>query len=177
MNRQNYRLLVWLVIILLVLNISALGTILWFRYTMPPPKTKCQVEQPEQHRKMHDAFIREELKFDETQMKQFTVLRDKHFSEIKEIKGDIEKTRKLQFKAVQEKNSDQNFLDSLSNRIGALHQQWAVSSTEFLQKASSLCNDEQRPRFFTLLEQSRRDSLQWPGHHQRSGKRDCRVNP
>lgn len=177
MNRQNYRLLVWLVIILLMLNISALGTILWFRYTMPPPETKCQVGKPGQHRKMHDAFIREELKFDETQMKQFTALRDKHFGEIKEIKGDIENTRKLQFKAVQEGSADQSYLDSLSTRIGFLHQQWAVSSTTFLQKTAAVCNDEQRPRFFTMLEKSRRDSLQWPGHHQRGGKRDCRVNP
>ncbi|HRZ42016.1 MAG TPA: hypothetical protein P5228_04865 [Bacteroidales bacterium] len=176
MNRQNYRLLVWLVIILLVLNVSALGTILWFRHTLPsPPETRCRAENQGQHNRLHDAFIKEELQFDEAQMKQFIVLRDKHFSEIKEIREDIEATRKLQFMAVQEKNADPNYLDSLSSRIGLLHQKWSVSSTEFLQKASAVCNDEQRLRFFTFMEQSRKDSLQWPGHHRRGGKKECRI--
>jgi hypothetical protein len=171
MNRQNYKVLVWLVIILLILNISTLGTILWFRIqnNNRPYKT-CQAGDKVQKMKMHDAFVKEELGFNEDQMKKFTVLRDKHIREIELIKGEIEKTRKLQFESIRDTSAGPAFIDSLNRKIGELHMVWARNSTEFLRQSGSFCTPDQRVRMFDMLERSRKDNLQWPDHK-------CRQKP
>lgn len=157
-NRKQFRLLVWLVIILLALNLSAIGTILWMRFTGPIPGREpgeCSYPLKKKHFRMHDEIIKNEVGFDEKQLESFRQLREKHFTEIREITSDIEKTRELQFKTIRDNNADPDFTDSLSKRTGDLHHKWAVSSARFLNAAKDLCTPEQHEKLFRYLEKSR----------------------
>ncbi|MFO7722416.1 MAG: hypothetical protein R6V49_04245, partial [Bacteroidales bacterium] len=96
MNTKHYKILVWLVLVLLVLNISALGTILWFRFAQKPPIRDVPVKDQSCFR-MHDDFIREEIGLNDAQMNRFVALRDKHFEEIRGISEQVRSTRMYQF--------------------------------------------------------------------------------
>jgi Spy/CpxP family protein refolding chaperone len=156
MNTKHYKILVWLVLVLLVLNIAALGTILWFRFMPKPPL----IDQPKKERscfRMHDEFIKESIGLDGAQLEQFIAIRDKHFKEISEISEEVRNTRKYQFTLLKKGNPDPVILDSLHNQFGDLHQQWSESSSRFLMDAGAICSAEQREKLFDMLEKSRKD--------------------
>lgn len=173
MNRQNYKILVWLVIALLILNISALGAILWFRYYTPPlPGKPYSIKKEQPGMRFHDSFIREEVGLDDDQLQKFTELRDLHLKEIKEISAEIEKTRQFQLETIRQDDTDTEVLDSLNKRMGKLHYSWSVSSGDFLLKVKSICTEEQREKMFSMLERSRKHQL--CGHNKYSGKSKIR---
>jgi Spy/CpxP family protein refolding chaperone len=156
MNQKNYKILVWLVLILLVLNISALGTFLWFHFAQKPPQVENLRNQKNCFR-MHEDFIREGVGLNEEQLTQFIAIRDKHFEEIKIISEEVQNTRKYQFQQVRKGGVPVATIDSLNQRIGELHSQWAESSTRFLIGTSELCTPEQRDKMFDLFEKSRKE--------------------
>ncbi len=174
MNQRHYKILVWLVIIMLILNISALGTILWFRFFTPPPAecTYLPRNRPD-HFHLHDEFIRKEMGLDGNQLRQFSSLRDKHLQDIRTLATDIEAARKELFKEVQKENPDQAVLDSFSIRIGNLHTAWSRSSVAFMMEAKGVCNPDQQAKMFKMLERSRKQHLYKAGRMQQGR----RCNP
>ncbi len=170
-NTKQFRLLVWLVIILLALNVSAVATILWMRFSAQKPgpeKTEFILKTKKRHFRLHDEMIKNEVGLNDRQIEAFRQLRDKHFSEIRDITTDIDKTRELQFISIRDKNADPEFIDSLSKRTGELHYQWSVSSSIFLNDVKDLCTPEQKEKLFNLLEKSRMK------HGYKSGRIKCR---
>jgi len=160
MNKQSYKILVWLVVALLILNLSALGAMLWFRNSPPPPPKKpYSMNQDKPGMRFHDTYISEEVGFNDQQLEQFKELRNYHLEDIKRISDEIEKTKQLQFKAVRQDNTDATLLDSLNKRMGELHYLWSRSSGDFLLKVKSICTEEQRDKMFTMLERSRKHQL------------------
>jgi len=156
MNTKHYKILVWLVLVLLVLNISALGTILWFRFAQKPPMRDAPMKEKSCFR-MHDDFIREEIGLNDAQMDQFVAIRDKHFAEIRKISEEVRNTRKYQFHQLRNIDNDKSAVDSLNGRIGELHRLWSESSARFLTDAGAICSPEQRDKMFDMLEKSRKE--------------------
>jgi len=155
-NKKQFNLLVWLVIVLLVLNVSALGTILWLRSNpINPSFAECNV--PRKYKKhsfrMHDQKLREQVGFDDEQMEAFASLRETHFGEIREITRDIRETRKHHFDAIRSEVPEPGLLDSLNQRTGVLHRTWSESTTRFLLAARDICQPEQRETLFRVLQE------------------------
>jgi hypothetical protein len=178
-NKRHFNILVWLVIALLALNLSALGTFLWFRFGDTPPMNQrdCRQKSGKQHFGMHDAYIRNEIGFDSVQMKEFARIREIHFTEIKTVNQSIRKTRKLQFEMLKQPQPNSVTLDSLSRQIGLLHHQWAMSSTDFILKTRELCTPVQQEKLFLMLEKGRNDEVFKARHHFRHRKGDSCTRP
>lgn len=179
MNKQNYKLLVWLVIILGILNLTALGTFLWLR--LSTPEIAGCTYSPKQHQhQMHkfDVLMRDELGFDDAQFQKFSAIRNQHFEKIKEIKVELEKVRKEQFALLRQENVNQVMLDSLNNRIGTLHQSWAQQSINFLQETQLICTPSQKTRMLDLMEQGKMNPMKRKGKHLNHEKgASCRMDP
>jgi len=178
-NTRQFRILVWLVLVLLVLNVSALITIMWMRHN-PPPLQMHDTECPKIHGKhlfkKHDALMQEEAGLNDAQMKAIRALRKTHFAEIRQINAEIRQTREYQFEQLRQGNPGQAQIDSISARIGALHQQWSLSSAQFLTGIGNLCTPDQREKVFDALKKSRKhhqmpDEKTW--HHEGSRKQPC----
>jgi hypothetical protein len=170
-NKKQFNILVWLVIVLLVLNVSALGTILWFRSNpINPSFSECNV--PRKYKKhsfrMHDQKLREQVGFDDEQMEAFAALRESHFGEIREITRDIQNTRKHHFDAIRAETPEPQLLDSLNKRTGDLHRLWSESATLFLLAASDICEPEQRETLFTVLQEGHK--RHFSSHHRPKGR-------
>lgn len=158
-NRKQFRVLVWLVIGLLVLNVSALATIFLMRQNPPVPpmmEDECPKARGRHFFRMHDEMMQKEAGLNEQQMEVFRSLRNSHFGEIKKINREINQSREWQFEQLRVRNLTHVELDSISRRIGQLHQQWAISSATFLTEVGELCSPEQRDRVFDLLKKSRK---------------------
>jgi len=182
LNKKQFRILVWMVIALLALNISAIGTILWLRINQP--KASFTVCDAPRHYKKHsfakyDERIKEEVGFDEKQMDDFRELRENHFQEIREINRELKETRLAHFQLIQQGDDNNDLLDSLNRRVGELHERWSGSATGFLLGARQICNPEQVSDLFRVIMESRRDHHKRPGHpaadryHHRHPKRNC----
>lgn len=178
-NKRHFNILVWLVIALLALNLSALGTFLWYRFGDAPPMNQrdCRQQSGKQHFGMHDAYIRNEIGFDSVQLKEFALIREAHFNEIKSVNQSIRNTRKLQFKILKQPQPSSVTLDSLSRQIGLLHQQWAMSSTDFILKTRELCTPEQQEKLFLMLEKGRKDEVFNARRHFRHRKSEACNRP
>ncbi len=176
LNRKQFRILVWMVIALLALNISALGTIVWLRVNQPKASfTVC--DAPGKYKKhsfrMYDQRISEEVGFDEEQLEQFRSLRETHFQEIREINRKLKETRAVHFQLIHKGEDNSHLLDSLNKRVGELHHQWSGSATKFLLGARQICTPDQIPGLFRVIMESRRD--RHSGHrHSKSGRHHSR---
>lgn len=168
MNTKTYKRLIWLVIILLILNISTLGTIAYFRFFSPnyPASYQPRIGCKDSH-KMHDVYFREKVGYTTAQMDQFRKIRDQHYEEIQDIRTVIGKNRQFFFKELEQENPNLKIIDSLNRNVGDLHYKWAGSSTNFLTEAGNICTKEQRTEFYQLMQKN---------SHEGSGKEDRRKD-
>ncbi len=156
LSKRQFNLLVYLMVALLVLNLSAIGTLLWLRSKPATPTFKeCTVsDKYKRHSfRKYDEKIQERVGFDEAQMEAFRALRAAHFEEIRSITREIHQTRQLHFATIRKAPPEVRKLDSLNNRVGVLHQQWSESTTRFLMDAVEISTPEQREALFDLLEE------------------------
>lgn len=160
MNPKQNKILVWMVITLLIVNLSVLGTLIWMRFFTSTPVTESvlsrKYDKHKKHFRFHDNYMKEKIGFNDDQMEMFVSLRAEHFEKIKALKAEIDSTRSLQFYAIQNDMIEKEYLDSLIYRIGLLHRKWAKLSTDFMLNAKEICTPEQEQKFFKMLKNSRR---------------------
>lgn len=179
---QN-RLLIWLVIFLLVLNISAISSIIFHRVREPDNVSlPFRPPGPDEERIPGDGrFLRDFLELDRRQYEQFRMNRHAFQTKAWSITEELRK-KKIEFlEELDKKDPDPGRIEQISEEIGQLHKALRLETGEYYLELKTICNDEQQQKLHHFFMQSlgRHDMINGPargrGMHQRM-KRNNRIN-
>lgn len=143
-KKLKKQLLIVTIIILLVINISALITIF---YNSKVSERKLQqaeiLRQERQINGMHH-FFRDQLKLSEEQFSEFKAINDNRIKISRNISHKLHNNRILILEEVAKVNPDLKELDRIAKEIGQLHYELKENTINQFMEMKSICNAEQQ---------------------------------
>ena len=204
MNKLTKKqLLVGGLILLFVINIAALGTIIYQNqqyntrqdFREEPERSWRDSRREKRYDKhMHkdrddrshqrrgnrfDHYIKDELNFSESQFDKFIELRVGNKDKQHAIVEKLAKKRKEMMKELSRSNPDTTKLKQIAEEIGSLHKELKNKTIEHFMEVKQICNPSQKEKFNDLIRrmeehhEPRYSPGSRPGPHPQS-KRDCR---
>jgi Spy/CpxP family protein refolding chaperone len=155
------RLLIGTIIILIVINISALSTIAYNKYSQ-----KRNIEQRDYNRQdrkeknikgsknYHSRvkyFVKKELELSDKQFEQYSNLKDANMEKTHQIMQEIGKKKKLIFKEFCKENQDTLALIQLTEDIGKLHVKMQKETLRHFNAIEEMLSPEQIIKFKKML--------------------------
>jgi len=178
MNKLTKKqLLIGGLILLFVINIAALGTIIYqnqkykattdeTEYTERPwhndDKRKREKEYSHKGRRdefrekrrgnRFDHFIKDELNFNEEQFSKFLDLREKNKEEQHSIVRKLSQKREEMMKELSAQNPDTTKLKQIAKEIGTLHEELKKGTIKHFIRVKAICNPSQKEVFNELIQ-------------------------
>lgn len=142
-TKTKKTLLISTIILLIVINVSALATI----YYNSKIRTKKLAEmnnlkEEVQIRGMH-RFIREELKLSDEQFSQFKEITITNMRKSHEIALELNEKRLDMMNEIAKVNPNMKTLDNIANDIGSLHYELKKTTINHFLELKEICNDDQ----------------------------------
>ncbi|MBN2541454.1 periplasmic heavy metal sensor [bacterium] len=157
-------LLIGLVIILIVINLSSLGTILYFHFFHKPPHIIPPGKAPQGFNQQNlpgppqlpGAFLKEDLKLSDEQLEQFDNSIKQLHDKMKPLFESIRTAREALMDEILSEEISQQKVDSLLTEIAALQTQTQREVINQLSEEISILEPAQKVKFKELLKE---------GHH------------
>jgi protein CpxP len=170
----RYRILMWLVIILLVINISAITTILLGLNIRDKKEPRPFHKRIEMHRPHDGRFFEESLNLSPEQHDRFKASRHKFFSEAKKLAGQMHDKRVEFVNEMAAAEPDTLKLQEIADEIGMLHSKLKYQTYKHYIEMKSICNKEQEEkltRIFKSMLYKEDDFISPGGRHEKECKR------
>ncbi len=153
------RLLIGAIVILLIMNISAISTIAYYKYS-----AKKHIEQIREKKKRGinpyrgknygqriKKYVRKELKLSDEQFKEYSRLKDINMQKSRDLWKQINQKRELTFKEYCKENPDTALLMQLSEDIGNLHKEVHREMIRHFNEVEKILTPEQLILFREML--------------------------
>jgi len=154
------RLLIGSIVILLIMNVSAIGTIVYNNY-----RVKKHIEKVRQSEKFHKGpkygerrygervkkYVRRELNLSDEQFAEYSSLKDKNMQKTADLWKQINEKRKLTYQEYCKEIPDTAFLYRLSEDIGSLHKQLHSEMIHHYIEVEKILTPEQQEKFRKML--------------------------
>jgi len=151
--RNKKLLLIGAIILLLVINITALGTFLYNNNIKHKRYNEMrQVQKHIEKSGMHQ-FIKEELKLNDSQFEKFQELSKVSFEKSHEIVYKLEEKRIELFDALTKDVIDEKQLDRIAKEIGELHYELKKETINHFLELKDVCSNEQQDALEKLFMQ------------------------
>ena len=171
---NRYNILFWLIIILLIINISAITTI-FFGISIKDKKDVRPLPHKTEYRRHHEGrFFDKSLNLTEEQHEQFRKAKHKFYSEAKKIAGQMHKKRVEFINELASDEPDTIKLQEIANEIGVLHSKLKYQTYKHYLNMKSICTEEQEEKLIKIFKSMlyKADSFMSPrNRHGRRGKR------
>ncbi len=141
----KYRLGVWGIAILIVLNMGLMG-VLWYEHSDRRP-----TPPPGDGKPNPDQFFVRELGLDEEQANALFALREQHMSESDPVKARIHELSRQMTEELFAASPDTIRMRELSEAVGARHAEFERTVYEHFERVKQLCGPEQRERLKQLV--------------------------
>ncbi|MCB2196270.1 MAG: periplasmic heavy metal sensor [Bacteroidetes bacterium] len=176
MNKQTKKtLLILLIAVLVVINISALITIIYSENRELPsnrPLNNQVVEEIESRGMYH--FLRDELKLTDAQFDQFRDIQGTNMSKSRNIAIELSNKRREMMNEIAKVNPNKEKLDTIAKEIGELHYHLKLNTINHFLELKEICNEEQQESiqrlFINLLSDQDHDEFR-PNEHRRGRNR------
>ena len=178
MNKLTKKqLLIGGLILLFVINIAALGTIIYQNQNYKAPAEKEDYSERswnesrkgkrerDFHHKDHkneedekrrgnrfDHFIKDELNFDEDQFSKFLDLREQNKEKQHNIVRKLSQKREGMMSELSAENPDTSKLKEIAKQIGNLHEELKKGTIEHFIQVKAICNPSQKEQFNELIQ-------------------------
>jgi len=140
MNKTN--LLIWTVVLLVILNLTTIGTILYHNYK-ENIDGKTIVLNTEGNNMLNGRFFRQNLGFNEDQMDAFRKANREFRPKANAIILQIDSLKSDMFTELKKTHSDTIRLNNLSRKTGDLHAELKIETNRFYLKMKSVCTPGQ----------------------------------
>ncbi|MFC2157749.1 Spy/CpxP family protein refolding chaperone [Acidobacteriota bacterium] len=138
----------WAIVILVILNMIALGTIYFSRIQRPRPMHPPEEGQgPES---IH-FFLKQELNLSEGQMDQFKRMGDEHRRQTQPLQDRIHRLKKDMMGEMFSPTLGEEEMDRIAEEIGRLEAQIQKALFSHFKDFASICDTEQRQKFEVLI--------------------------
>jgi len=144
-NKQNRSKVFLLIIgILLIANIVMLSFFIMKKDSGKPER------RPDRKAMIAD-FLKKEIGFNETQLKQYDTLSDKHREGIKKMFDSLKSSKDNQFKQLTAGNFSDSVMNSIADQSAASQRVMELQMFNHLKNIRMLCTTEQLPKFDSLF--------------------------
>lgn len=166
-------LLIWTVVLLVILNLTTIGTILYHNYR-ENIDTKNIVLNAEGNTMLNGRFFRQTLGFNEEQMDVFRKANREFRPKANTIILQIDSLKSEMFTELKKSQSDTVRLNKLSLETGALHSELKEETNRYYLKIKRVCTPEQLDKLqITFTPLFRNEPCNGNGIN---SKRNCRKN-
>jgi len=136
------KLLSWIVALLVILNLTTIGTILYHNYR-EVINSKTIVLDTEGNNMLNGRYFRQTLGFDDSQMEVFREANHAFRPKANEIIFQIDSLKKEMFTELKKDKSDSAKLEILSRKTGDLHAELKRETNKFYLKIKTVCTAQQ----------------------------------
>jgi hypothetical protein len=157
----KYRILIWIALFLLILNITILATILVRnnreKRIINHPAVTMRFQRPGP-----GVFMSEEIGLSDEQLVQYITLRDQYRQQVQEINQRIQLLRRNYLQALMVENPDIPLAQADADSIGLLHVRLMQETGKYYHQVRQICRDDQVPRlnaFFLGAMQQQHDAI------------------
>ncbi|MDD3080153.1 MAG: hypothetical protein PHH37_13795 [Paludibacter sp.] len=140
MNKN--KILVWIIVLLVVLNIATVGTILYNNSQMPA-EPETIVVQADGCNMMNGKYFRQNIGFDHEQMAIFRQAKHEFQPRANQIVGTIDSLKNEMFTELKKDTPDTLLLNKLSEETGRCHAELKKETNRFYLKVFKICTPEQ----------------------------------
>jgi hypothetical protein len=163
---NRYRILIWIIVILLATNISMGFSFLYHKIQdrkMLEQTDEAPIEVPAERR---TRFFRDQLNLRFDQMDTFRQLNRNFNWNARQINQNLEALRVEMVEEMGKESSDQEKLDSISTQIGELHANLKKETIAYYLAMKNECDEQQRKKlnqiFMSVLKQN--EDVKLPEH-------------
>jgi hypothetical protein len=174
---QN-RILIWVILFLLLLNISAISSIIYHRVSESRNTSFIRQTpfQSDGRMRGEGRFLRDFLELEPEQFKQFGMARHAFQTKAWDITQEL-REKKIEFlKELNQKTPDTSKIQQISEDIGNLHKDLRLETGKYYLELREICDKEQQQKLYHFFMQTfeRPDMVPHPGRgrdmHQRMMK-------
>ncbi|MFW6019999.1 MAG: Spy/CpxP family protein refolding chaperone [Bacteroidales bacterium] len=172
-NKQK-KLITWAVIILVIINLGAIGLLIYRNYNPPeaaitPPAQENLRNNARGHGRGPGQFLQDKFQFNEAQMEKFNHSMNTHQERMQEIKDSISLCRRKLLEEVVKDNPDTATIEKYINKTGILHSKMQRETTSHFLEIQKIASPEQKEEIRSfLLDMSERKHMN-SRHKQRKG--------
>lgn len=162
MNTKTKKtLLIGVIIVLIVINLSALLTIYYRGKILPQKQPEINnIKQEVQIRGMH-RFIREELNLSDDQFKEFQEVSKSNMMKSQEISTKLNNKRLEMMNEIAKINPNPEVLDAIASDIGKLHYELKKATISHFLELKEICTEDQQENlqkmFMQMIHEQDRD--------------------
>lgn len=140
------RLVFWGIILLVVMNLSALATVWWQQHMRPGPPPGGR-DEPQRIRRI----LQNELGLTEPQLQQFEKIQRQHRKNSRAVHENMRGLRHDLFAQLSVESPDEEKVEQLTNQIGRAQSELEKLTFKHFTELKNLCNDEQQKRLSSLI--------------------------
>lgn len=176
MNTKTKKtLLIGTIIILIVINLSALSTIYYKNKIQPQQQNRMINMNDEIRIKGMHRFIKEELNLTENQFEVFQNASRNNMIKSQEILSKLDDKRVEMMNEIGKRNPDSEILDKIAHDIGDLHYELKRLTINHFLQLKEICNDDQQENLHRIFMQISHDQDKNDNRMDR-GSRGKRLN-
>jgi len=169
MNAPNkYRILIWIIVILVATNLSTVGSFYYHRMTeAKTPETK-QEEQTIVPGEQRTRFFRDQLTLNDEQLDKFRDINRTFNRTARGIEMNLAQLREDLIKELGAQNPDSTRLNQMATEVGNNHRELKQVTTAFYLDMKKICTAEQQAKlheiFQSMLNKENQVNLPRPGN-------------
>ncbi len=173
-NKNTYRILIWIIVVLLATNLSMGISFLYHKQQdkkFMEQLEEAAIEVPSERR---TRFFREQLNLQYEQMDMFRELNRNYNQTAWRVTHQLEALRADMVRELGKENPKQKTLESISKQIGELHTKLKKETIDYYLKMKEVCNEEQQIKlneiFMSMLKKNEDVSLPEYGRRNKNRK-------
>ena len=168
----TYRMLVWVIVILLATNLSMAVTFLYHKQQDKKAAQQTEESAVEVPTEQRTRFFREQLNLSVEQVNQFRELNRNYNRTARDITFQLEKLRSEMVEELGKTEPVKEKLDEITKSIGELHTQLKNATIDYYMGLKTVCDDSQKEKlneiFKSMLKQN--EDIKLPGRQGRYGR-------
>jgi Spy/CpxP family protein refolding chaperone len=153
MNSTNkYRILIWIIVILVATNLSTIGSFYYHRITELKSAEIGQDEQTNIPGEQRTRFFRDELNLEADQINQFREINRTFNRTARNIETNLARLREDLIKELGTQNPDSTRLNQMAIEVGNNHRELKQVTTTFYLAMKKICTTEQQAKLHEIFQ-------------------------
>lgn len=148
--KNNTNILIWVITILVILNLTIVGTILIKSNNCVTSKNNNTIEL--NNSKNHlGKYFKDKLNLSYKQHNKFREIRHQYHNNSDMIKNNMQTIRKQIVTELGKENSNKEILNELANKIGNQHKELKLLTSQYYLDMKTVCNSKQKEKLHQIF--------------------------
>jgi len=172
-TRNTYRILIWIIVILVATNLS-MGLSFWYhRHQELKEAAEVSTQQDEIPSEQRTRFFREQLNLNQDQLEVFRELNREFNRSARKESDELEELRLQMVEEMGKASPSQERLDSIAQEVGGHHSELKEITMNYYLKMKAICDSDQQEKlkeiFLTVSKSKEEIALPQRGRRFRGG--------